>query len=135
MELPAHELAKIAPECEAIKARQKPKRKSSWHGSSIKRIAGAVGLGETYDLFYPDASGATHADATKTLRHGSRGWKQTLESFRSDAEADLVRYHSFFLTGYILHEVNEHLDMGHDKEANAILILINERSKAAAMPN
>jgi hypothetical protein len=74
------------------------------------------------------------ADATKTLRHGSRGWKQTLESFRSDKEADLVRYHSFFLIEYILHEVNKRLEMGHDKEANAIVVLMDERSKAAAMP-
>jgi hypothetical protein len=50
-----HELAKIAPECEAIKARQKGKRRSSWHGSTIRRVAIAVGFGETYDLLYPDA--------------------------------------------------------------------------------
>jgi hypothetical protein len=94
-----------------------------------------VGFGETYDLLYPDASGATHADATTTLTHGSRGWKQSLESFRSEKEADIVRYNSFFLTGYLLHHVNKNLDMGHDKEANKLLILINERAKAAAMPN
>jgi hypothetical protein len=52
--LPTHELAKIAPECEAIKARQKGKRSPSWHRSTIKRVAIAVGFGETYDLLYPD---------------------------------------------------------------------------------
>jgi hypothetical protein len=133
--LPAHELAKIAPECEAIKARQKGKRRSSWHGGTIKRVAIAVGFGETYDLLYPDASGATHADATKTLSHGSQGWKYSLRSFRSEKEADLVRYNSFFLTGYVLHHVNQKLDTRHPKEANALWLLMNERAKAAAMPN
>ena len=133
--LPAHEFANITPECEAIKARLKGKRNFSWHGSSVKKIATVVGLGETYDLLYPDASGATHADATKTLSHGSRGWKQTLESFRSEREADIVRYNSFFLTGHVLHHVNKSLDMGHDKEANALLTLIYERVRAAAKPN
>ena len=80
-------------------------------------------------------AGAIHADATKTLSHGSHGWKYGLRSFRSEREADLVRYHSFFLIGYLLQHVNQKLHMGHDKEANAISTLINERSKAAAMPN
>src|ERR1700688_860650 len=74
---PEHELATIASECKAIKARQKGKRRAPGHGSNIRKIAMAVGLGETYDIFYPDSSGDP-ADATKTLRHGSRGWKQTL---------------------------------------------------------
>lgn len=74
------------------------------------------------------------ADATETLRHGSRGWKQTLESFRSDKEADLVRHHSFFLIEYILHEVNKRLEMGHDKEANAIVVLMNERTNDPKLP-
>ena len=132
---PMSELAKIAPECEAIKARLKGKRRSSWHGNSIKKVAIEVGFGETYDLFYSDASGATHADATKTLSHGSHGWKYGLRSFRSEQEADLVRYHSFFLIGYLLQDVNQRLHLGHDKEAKAVLTLINERSKEAARPN
>lgn len=131
---PTHELVHIAPECEAIRARQKGKRRS-WHGGSIKSVASAVGFGETYDLLYPDASGATHADATKTLSHGSRGWRQSLESFKSEKEADIVRYNSFFLTAYLLYHVNKDLEMGHDKEGKALLILMNERAKAAAMPN
>jgi hypothetical protein len=32
-------------------------------------------------------------------------------------------------------KLNENLDMGHDKEASKLLILINERNKATAMPN
>ncbi len=95
----------------------------------------AVGFGETYNLLYPDASGATHADATKTLSHGSQGWKYSLRSFRSEKEADLVRYNSFFLTGYVLHHVNEKRDREHHKEANALLLLMNERAKATAMSN
>src|ERR1700733_9587171 len=132
--LSAQELTKIVPDFEAIKARQ-GKRKTPWHQSSIKRIAIAVGLGETYNLLFPDASGGTHADATKTLSHGSRGWTRSLESFRSEQEADIVRYNSFWLIGYVLYEVNKSLDMGHDKEANALYMLMCERAKAAAMPN
>ena len=78
---------------------------------------------------------ANPVDEAKTLSHGSRGWKQTLESFRSEREADMVRYNSFFLTGYVLHDVNKSLDTGHNKEANALLTLIYERVRAAAKPN
>jgi hypothetical protein len=131
----SRELAKIAPECEAIKARQKGRRKSSWHGSRIDKIAVAVGLGETYELLYRDASSATHADAVKTLSHGPRGWRQTLESFRNVKEADLVNYNAFFLTGHVLSLVNRNLDVGHEKEANAVLILMTQRARTAAMPN
>lgn len=112
----AQELAKIAPECKAIKARQKGNRRSPWHGSTIKNIAVAVGMGETYDILYPDASGATHVDATKTLSHGSQGRRQSLESFRSEKESDIVRYHSFFLTGHLLCRVNENLARGMTKK-------------------
>lgn len=133
--LPAHEMAKIAQECEAIRMRRKGKRKSSWHGMSMEKIAGVVGMGDTYELLYRDASSATHADATKTLSHGTRGWRQSLESFRSEKEADLVRYNSFFLTGYVLHLVNQNLDMGHDKKAKAVLTLVTQRAKTAAQPN
>ena len=130
-----HELARIAPECEAIKARQKGKRRLPWHGKSVERLAVAVGLGETYQQLYRDASTATHADATKTLGHGSRGWRQSLESFRSEKEADIVNYSAFFLTGHALTLVNQNFDIGCDKEANAVLILMTQRAKAAAMPN
>jgi len=54
-----HELATIASECKAIKARQKGKRRAPGHGSNIRKIAMGVGLGETCDIFHPDASGAT----------------------------------------------------------------------------
>ncbi len=133
--LSENELAKISRECEAIKARQKGKRRSPWHGNSVKKVASAVGFGDTYDRLYVDASGATHADATKTLSHGSQGWRQSLRSFQSKKEADIVRYNSFFLTGYVLQQVNKSLDTGHDKEGNALVLLMNERAKAAAMPN
>lgn len=131
--LDAQKFAEIALECKAIKARQ-GKRKT-WHGSKIKNVATAVGLGEIYDLLYKDASSVAHADATKTLSHGSGGWEQSLRSFQSEREANLVRFQSFWLTGNLLIQINKNLNPGHNNQANALSALICEREKAAAMLN
>lgn len=136
--LSGKDVARIAPECEAIKSRIKKRRRweqRTWHGSSVKKMATAVGLGDTYDLLYPDASSASHGDALKTLSYGSRGWTQSLRHFLSDKEADAVRYNSFWLTGFLLHEINKQFDLGHDRESQTLFLLMNARAKAAAMPN
>jgi hypothetical protein len=135
IKLPSHELVKIAPECEAIRSRLRAKRRTAWHGSTLKKVALGIGLGETYDLFYGDASSAAHADATKTLSYGSRGWKQSLRAFQDEKQADLVRYQSFWLTGYLLVRVTEGLDLGCNAEAKSLWQLMNKRAKDAAMPN
>jgi len=132
--LPTHELAKIAPECEAIRLRLKAKPSKSWHGG-IKGIADAVGLGDTYNLLYKDASSAAHADATMILSHGSRGWNRSLRRYRSPKEAQLVRYTSFWLTGYAMQQAAKGLDLGCDKQISALCLLMNRRAKDAAMPN
>jgi len=133
--LPAHELAKIAPECEAIRLRLKAKLRKPWHGGTIKGIAEAVGLGDTYNLLYKDASSATHADATMIVSHGSRGWNRSLRRYRSVKEADLVRYTSFWLTGYVMQQAAKGLDLGCDKQISALSVLMNRRAKDAAVPN
>jgi len=140
--LSQHDVAKFAKECKEIKARhalkahQKGKRRLPWHGGdSIRSVASPVGLADIYDLLYPYASSATHADATRTLSHGPQGWKRSLESFLDEGESPIVRRSSFGLTGHLLLLVNQDLKMGNNKEANALLALIAERTKAAAMAN
>jgi hypothetical protein len=115
--------------------RLKAKLRKPWHGGTIKGIAEAVGLGDTYNLLYKDASSATHADATMILSHGSRGWNRSLRRYRSVKEADLVRYTSFWLTGYVMQQAAKGLDLGCDKQISALSVLMNRRAKDAAMPN
>jgi hypothetical protein len=129
------DLAPIKPECENIRSRFKKAKRREWHGSKIDKLAEAVELGEMYKMFYPDASAATHSDATKTLSHGARGWNQSLRQFIWDEEPELVRYLSFELIGRLFCQANEILDMGHHEEANVVAQLRLERAKSAAMPN
>lgn len=49
------DLAPIKPECENIRSRFARAKRRAWHGSKIDRLAEAVGLGEMYKMFYPDA--------------------------------------------------------------------------------
>jgi hypothetical protein len=129
-------LAQIKPECEEIRLRfMKGKRLTPWHGGTIRKLAEEVKLTEYYEKFYSDASAAVHSDATKTLSHGARGWKQSLAQFVSEQEADFVRYASFQLVGWLFHRVNEVLHLGHDKESQAVILLVLQRAKSADMPN
>jgi hypothetical protein len=47
----------------------------------------------------------------------------------------LVRYQSFWLSGYLMFQINKALDLGCDAEAKSVWRLMNQRAKAAAMPN
>jgi hypothetical protein len=133
--LRARELAKISPECEAITLRLKARPRKPWHGGTIKGISETVGLGDTYNLLYKDASSATHADATMILSQGSRGWNRSLRRYRSVKEAHLVRCTPFWPTGYVMQQAAEALDLGCDEQISALSLLMNRRAKDAAMPN
>jgi hypothetical protein len=132
-------LAPIKEECEKIRPRfLQGKKKLQWHKSGIGVLAGSVGLMQAYKVFYQDASGATHADATKTLRYLSRGWVQSLRAFDDGKQASPVCYASFMAVANLFLQVNKALDMGHDDEAKAVLLLTEERyerMKTLARPN
>jgi hypothetical protein len=127
------DLAPIKQECEKIKPRF-PTGKP-WHRKKIKDLAESVGLGQAYKVFYQHASGATHADATKTLSFGPRGWVQSLRVFVDKKQAAAVCYQSFIAVGTLLLHVNKALDMGHDEEAKTLSLLIQERTNTLARPN
>jgi len=138
LKLPEIDLAPLRAECEKIRDRFKTKKGNGvlpWHRSKISEMARAVGFDWLYKNFYPDASDAAHSDATKTLSYSKRGWKQSLRRFHSEQECDRVSYMSFQLMGQLFFRANEALEMGHDKEANAVMLLVLHRAKCAAMPN
>ncbi|SRR5208337_1652305 len=131
------DLAPIKQECEKIRARL-PKNKP-WHRKRMQDLAESVGLGPAHKVFYQDASGASHADATKTLSYSRRrGWVQSLRAFGDGKQASPVCYASFMAVANLFLQVNEALDMGHDDEAKAVLLLTEgryERMKTLARPN
>lgn len=129
------DLASIRQECGKIKLRFKSK---PWHRKTIKQLAEIVGLEKAHRVFYQDASSAAHADATKTLSYGSRGWVQSLRIFADEKQGSPVCYGSFMTVAILLSQVNEALHMGHDEEAKAVLLLMKERyerMKTLARPN
>jgi hypothetical protein len=46
-----------------------------------------------------------------------------------------MRYTSFWLTGYVMQQAAEGLDLGCDKPIGALWLLMNRRAKDDAMPN
>lgn len=127
----------IRSECEEIRARlaKRKGRKDSWHGKKMEELAGLVGLGQGYRAFYKDASGAVHADASKTLSWGSRGWSQSLRVFADKKQSAVVRYGSFMGTGSLFLAVNEDLHLGHKEETKALFLLMQERYNRLSRPN
>jgi hypothetical protein len=133
----SEKLASIATECEQIRTRFEDRKGnlSPWHHSTIKKMAMVVRLDVYYDKFYTDACGAGHADSTKLLTPGTRGWRNDLRRFVDEIERDFVHYSSFQLIGWLYFEVTRKLELGHETEAKAVMLLVMERAKAALAAN
>jgi hypothetical protein len=100
--------------------------KHGWHGTNIRGVVEAIGMGELYKTFYKEASSIAHGDSFVTLRYKNATWQLTrgVDEWRTYVETALRFALSLMTLLYFV--ANTRLNLPYVAQAHELANLMKE---------
>jgi hypothetical protein len=101
--------------------------KQGWHGTNIKGVVEAVGMGDLYKTFYKEASSIAHGDSFVTLRYKNATWQLTrgVDEWRPYVETALT--FALTLMTLLYFTANTRLSLPYTAEAHELAKFMKEK--------